>query len=256
MLFIHILLVAINVFWLARASEYRRYNEIEVKLVSEGDETFETKMHEMLQLSERYLVTNKIIDGVINFESNNASLNEIIEQVGQILLSMNELISIDNDIIETLVSQIPIEIERANVRQDIVNMEAKIKTIIFNIHYLNGSTNIETVVQKSIVHDIHNDLFEMVSTLDHHHSGFKKHPLLAVPIVFSLASFASVYNRIETSLNPKLANRSIIGCKLQQVLREYQPIVTIDRLTNIRIVNLTPAHLHGSSKYHYLKVFF
>lgn len=133
-------------------------------------------------------------------------------------------------------------------------MEAKIKTIAFNIKYLNESTNNTDEVKKAIVHDIHNDLSDMVNTFDHPHSGFRKHPLLTIPLLFSLASFDTVYGHIEVDLNSELPNRSIIGCKLQEILKEYQPLATIDRLTKIKVVSaLIPSHTYGCSKYLYLR---
>lgn len=249
MFFIHVIFIAMNIFWLVEASEYRRYIDIDVKLIGENDGTFETKIHEMIELSERYHLANKIADGFIDFAG---SYNESLERAGVIVRFMKDLTLIANDIIETLVSEIPIEMERANLRQDIINMGAKVKTIIFNIRYLNGLPNIGNDLQKAIIHDIHNDLFEIVNMLDHHDSVFKKHPLAAVPMLFSLASFIAVYNRMAALLNPELVKRSLIGCKLQQVLKEFLPIVTIDRLTKMKVLStFIPANdfSYGYCKY-------
>lgn len=232
MLILRFIFLTVNICWLIEASQYKRYKEIDVKLVSENDETFESKLREVLQISER-LLQDIFVDGALNV---GGGVNGYMNGVAQLILLAKNLISMDNEVMNALVKQIPIAIDLANVRQDIVNMEAKIKTILFNINNINGSNNIENEVKKSIVHDIHNDLFDMANIFDHHHSGLKYHPLPAVPLLFSLASIVAVYNR-----------RSIIGCKLQQVLAEYQPLATVDRLTKVKIISaLIPAHGYGS----------
>lgn len=65
---------------------------------------------------------------------------------------MKEFISTENDVIESLIREIPIEIERSNIKQDIVNMEARTETILFNIEYLNKSNDTEIAVRKAIIH--------------------------------------------------------------------------------------------------------
>lgn len=70
-------------FWFVDSSQYRRYNEIDVKLVSENDETFQSKLQEMLEKSERSLIENKIVDGILNVAG---SFSEKINRVGQVLL--------------------------------------------------------------------------------------------------------------------------------------------------------------------------
>lgn len=242
-------IVLMNIFMLIDASEYRRYNEIDVKLFSENDETFESKMRKVMEESNRFLLQDKIIDGISNIAG---SFSDTIDRVTQVLQFLKELSSIDNELINTLIKEIPIEIERSNVRQDIINMQARISTILFNINYLNGSIEMENGYKKAIIHDMHNDLLYMVNIFDHHHSGFRKHPLLAVPFLFSLSPIVAVYNRLEASLNPQLANESIIGCKIQQVLKEYQPITIINRLTKIQIKSrLIPNKAYGDSKKFY-----
>lgn len=238
-------IVTMNILLLIDASEYRRYNEIDVKLFSKNDETFQTKMRKVMEESNRFLLEDKIVDGISNIAG---SFSDSINRVIQVLQFSKDLSSIDNEIINTLIKEIPIEIERSNVCQDILNMEARLATIWFNINYLNGSIEIENEVKKSIIHDMHNDLLYMVNIFDHHHSGFRKHPLLAVPFLFSLSPFVAVYNRLEASLNPQLASRSIIGCKIQRSLKEYQPLTIIDRLTKIQIKStLIPNSGYGDS---------
>lgn len=253
MLAFRVLFFTTSVFWLVDADEYRRYRDIDVKLVNNNDETFESKMREVIEASERSL-GEKIVDAIPKIAG---SFSDKLNPLAEVFLLVKELISIDNDVINSLVKAIPIEIERSNIRQDIVNMGARMKTISFNIDHLKESNDVEVAVRKSIVHDMHNALLDMVNTIDHPGSDFKKHPLLAVPLLFSLASFVAVYNRIETTFNPQLANRSIVGCKIQRLLDEYKPIVTIDRLTKIKIVSTFIPHppgYYGDSKCYVISI--
>lgn len=242
MLIIRLIFVTISIFGLIGADQFRRYRDIDVKLISENDDTFEIKMREILQKSASILFENDIIADISNslkdltVGSRAGNVSEFMNLTTQLLSAVKEIFTINNENLHALVREIPIEIERSNVRQDIVNMEAKIKTILFNCNYLNGSVDIENVVKKSIVHDMHNDILDMVNIFDHPKSEFRKHPLFAVPLLLSISSFVAVYNRIEADFNPQLANRSIVGCKIQHVLQEYQPLATIDRLTKIKII--------------------
>lgn len=250
MLSLRLLFFAISIFGLINANQYRRYNEIDVKVVRENDKTFESKMHDVLQTAEIFFIKH-VAGGILNITGNlSQEQPDYMSLVSQLLSFVKGIVSIDNEVIRELVKEIPIEIERSNVQQDIVNMESKVKTILFNIDYLNGSADIQSEIKQSIVHDMHNDLFEMVNVFDHHHSNFKKHPLVAAPLLFSIAPLIALYNRIEDSLNPQLAKKSIIGCKIQEVLKEYQPLTTIDRLTKIQITTThVPPNGYGCSEY-------
>lgn len=170
MLIFHSMFLIINICWLIDASRYRRYKEIDVNLISENDESFESKMREVLQSSERLLMQDIFVDGAINVVG---GFSGYVNAVAQLTAVVKNLISIDNEAMNAFIKEIPLAIDHANVRQDIVNMEAKIKTILFNTNYLNGSAIIENEVKKAIVHDIHNDIFNMINIFDHHHSGFK-----------------------------------------------------------------------------------
>lgn len=66
MLIFRLLFCVISICSLIDANRYRRYNEIDVKLVSEYDETFESKMREIVETSERFLIEDKIVDGILN----------------------------------------------------------------------------------------------------------------------------------------------------------------------------------------------
>lgn len=174
MLILRLLFITINIFWLIEASKYLRYKEIDVKLVSEDDETFESKLREVLKKSEELLLQDVLVEGALNA---GGSISGYVNGVAQLILLTKNLISSDNDVMNALVKEIPLAIERANVRQDIVNMEAKMETILFNINYLNRTIDIENADQRSIVHDIHNGLFDMVNIFNHRHAGFRYHPL-------------------------------------------------------------------------------
>lgn len=53
MLAFRVLFFTTSVFWLVDADEYRRYRDIDVKLVNNNDETFESKMREVIEASEK-----------------------------------------------------------------------------------------------------------------------------------------------------------------------------------------------------------
>lgn len=235
MLIFRVFCFAIYALLLVNAAEYIRYKDIDVKLFSENDVSFQSKMEQVMKNVKDYRqeMAEKIIVGVAKIAG---SFKEHIDQVLQVILLLRDLAPTGNEMMESLISAIPKEIERSSIRQEIVHIESRINTILFNMKCLNESIDIENDVKKSIVHNIHNDLLYVVNVFDHHSTNFKKHPLLAIQILFPLTTFVAVYHNFFLPLNPELANQSTIGCTLKRVLHEYQPLVIVDRLSKIKIV--------------------
>lgn len=64
MLVFRVWFITMGVFWFVYADEYRKYSEINVKLINNNDGAFESKMRKLIKASGPNL--NEIIDGILS----------------------------------------------------------------------------------------------------------------------------------------------------------------------------------------------
>lgn len=239
-----VLFLVIQIFLLVCGitAEYLRYRDIDVKLISKYDEFFQSQMEEVIQNFEQKITKNV----VVGLENITESIEESFDQMLQVISSMKNITSKDNQIIETLIKDISDENERSTVHKDIVQMREKMKTILFNMSSLNEIVEINNDVKNKVIQDIRNDLLYLVNVFNNHSTNFKKYPLLAMQILFPLTPIVTAHHYIAAVLTPELTNKSTIECTLKRVLEEYKPLVIVDRLSKIKIVQTKlPSRKYG-----------
>lgn len=199
-------------------------NEHSINILGYQCETNETEIRQTLKTSKAFLVDQ-------------GNIQKAIDQMAVIFPVMQKLLDGKSEWRMAFARTIQNQTHRAIAENELRSMEASMERIVQNFRYLNESSNSTFKEIISIVHNLHDDFDKLVNQFHHRDAIFRKYPLLAIPPLFTLVSYNTVYNRIESALIPALTSRSDISGKLVNTLIEYRPLAVHHRLNLIKVTD-------------------
>lgn len=134
---------------------------------------------------------------------------------------------------EELVKTLTEQVRREIAMQDLSNIDASMRSILDDVTLLNTTNDLSEASKTATIHAIHHAVNDIVNKFDHEHSIFKRIPLLAIPILTSLASLVPVTNGIEDIIVPEVARDSLTACKLQYALHRYKELAAFQRISKV-----------------------
>lgn len=207
-------------------------NRQSVNILGYQCETFETEVRRSMRMSRA-----QVENPDANAFGDHITFIPLINQLAGIFELMQKLLSGESDWRMEFSKTIQDQTHRVMADNELRVIEASMETISQNFRYLNESSDFTVESKTSIVHNLHDDLDKIVNQFYHRDAIFRKYPLLAVPPLFTIASYITFYNKIENALVPALANRSDISCKLVNTLTEYRPLAVHQRLNMIQVTD-------------------
>lgn len=220
------------------------YNDIEFELLDGFPNTVDSQVQQLVQTTKNFYLRNDIdcvteggITKVINY-------GPYLRQIISILPIVQGAIGNEYEWKRTLHKAIPDAGRRTIIENDIRSMEGSLRNIAYYIGSLEPNKNLSMNSKAAILQNIHDSLDAMVNKFSYRQSIFRKYPLIAMPIVLSLASLISLIIPVETAILPEMDKRTLISCKLYETLINYRPLAVESRLLKLDIIDSMGAVIH------------
>lgn len=227
------------------------YNEVEFELLDGFPKTMESQALQLIQTTKNFFARKDVDcvtdEGITNLGQNYAAF---MFQITATLPVLQNAIGTESDWKQTLRRAIPDGQRRGHAENDLRTMEESMRTIAYNLGHLSPNKNLSIESKGAVVHNVHDCLETIISKFAQRSSIFRKYPLIAMPILFALASFVSLFVHIEGAIVPELAKNSLNSCKLFETLLEYRLLAAESRLLKLEIVDTIGAPINKRNPIH------
>lgn len=217
------------------------YNDIEFELLDGFPKTVDTQVRQLVQTTRNFFLRNDVdcvTDGgttkVVNYGA-------FLRQIIAIIPVVQNAVASEHEWKHTLYKMIPDSARRSMAENHIRELDGALRNIAYNVANLDPNKNLTTDSKAVIVQHVHDSLTSMVTKFSQRQSVFRKHPLIAMPMVLAISSLISLFIPIEAALAPELERNALVSCKLYETLIEYRELASVSRLHKLDIVDSTGA---------------
>lgn len=146
---------------------------------------------------------------------------------------------------EDLIKSIASEADRAIALSKIDDIKARMEVIAQHFRSLNQQ-HLSDDSKRSIVHNINNDISWIIKLFTDEHSIFKRHPLLVIAPLATLASIVGTFEPIVEIFEPQFARQLFLSCKVLDILLEYRLLAVYQRLDLTDLYEKSSAGFYGT----------
>lgn len=213
------------------------YSEFDIKILDDSSGSFESRIRTLIKTTKQLLEEETEQKRQLQVTYNAGSLLRLSDYtfiIASAITAWEDFLQPDNQ--ESLLRALASEKDQSMARENLQNMSDYMKIINRNVIVLNDTylDDFKSKSRTSIVHAMHNALGEIVNRLDNANSIFRRHALLSVPTLFTLATIISAFEPVMASIVPGLGRHTCQKCKIYEILFEYRAQVAQDRLNQIR----------------------
>lgn len=209
-------------------------SEIEFDLVVNQPNSFKESIADSLKPRETVFASKtvtKIVKNVAAAMQNVPELAPFASVLPAIQLILRESDNWSKHFAQT----VPRGVQNSIRVNEIDKIMSKIRTLDAVMSYLAQGTDLTQEVQISYVYTINTELDLIISTFSNGDSPYRAYPTFAVPVLFTLASFAADFQPILERIAPSILSSLDIFCRLAETIADYFPLTLLNRLNEIAI---------------------
>lgn len=209
------------------------YNESQINLFGGDSESFEDQIKKSLNSTKNFFA-DKNVEVFTDVYASTLNVVPYVGQVASLMPLLRNALAEESDVYDKLAIAIPDASQRSTAQTDVRAMRGALQTISDNVEFLKSGI-FESTSEVAVVHDIHGGLDTIVNIFNDPEAIFRKYPLVAVNILFVLASTVAVFAPIQQKIVPALTKKSRTPCKLKKVLLEYREHAVENRISKIEM---------------------
>lgn len=217
------------------------YNDIEFELLDGFPKTVDSQVRQLVQTTKNFFHRNDVDCVTEGGTTEVKNYGVYLRQIISIIPVVQNAIASEYEWKHTLYKMIPDTVRRSMAENNIRELDGALRKIAYNIGNLDPNKNLTADSKAAIVQNIHDTLDSMVTKFAHRQSIFRKHPLIAMPMILAISSFIALFIPIETALAPELERNSLVSCRLYETLIEYRDLAAVSRMHKLDIVDSTGA---------------
>lgn len=217
------------------------YNDIEFELLDGFPKTVDYQVRQLVQTTKNFFLRNDVDCVTEGGTTKVVNYGAYLRQISAIIPVVQNVVASEHEWKHTLYKMIPDSVRRSMAENHIRELDSALRSIAYNVANLDPNKNLTKDSKAVIVQHIHDTLNSMVAKFSQRQSVFRRHPLIAIPMVLAISSLISLFIPIEAALAPELERNSLVSCKLYETLIEYRDLASVSRLHKLDIVDSTGA---------------
>lgn len=220
------------------------YNDIEFDLLDGFPKTVHNQVQQLVQTTKHFFLRNDIDCVTEGGSTKVVNYRVYLMQIMSVISVVQNAIGSEYEWKRTMYKMIPDSVRRSTAENYIRELDGEIRNIAYSLGNLDPNKNLTAETKAAIVQNIHDTLNSIVMKFSNRQSIFRKHPLLAMPMVLAISSLIALFIPVETALAPELERNALVSCKLYETLIEYRGLAVVSRMHKLEIVDSTGAPIH------------
>lgn len=200
------------------------YNDIEFELLDGFPKSVDAQVRQLVQTTKHFFLRNDVECITEGGTTKVVNYGVYLRQIIAIIPVVQRAVASEYEWKHTLYKMIPDSARRSMAEKSIRELDGALRNIAYSIGNLDPNKNLTVESKTVIVQHIHDSLDSMVTKFSQRQSVFRKHPLIAMPMVLAIASLISLFIPIETALAPELEKNTLVSCRLYETLIEYRQL--------------------------------
>lgn len=220
----------------AGAGAWIPYENVNFVLLDGFSQHIHSQINESVHQTMAFFERRKTEASMIN-DQNRVSFKPYIKPISSTLPIIRTVLTAALDWHQFLSKLIPDTTQRNIVDKELNVMLQALNTIIDTTGVFESDKTMSIATKSALVHNIHDNLDIFVYKFSNRQSIFRKYPLIAMPMLLSLAPFVSLFVYAEGAIVPESDRGSLISCRLYKALYEYRSLAVESRLMKLDIVD-------------------
>lgn len=238
-MFFHRLLCAAAI--IACAWAWIPYDDIEFELLDGFPRTVDSQVRQLVQTTKHFFHRNDVDCVTEGGTTKVVNYRMYLRQITSSIPVVQNAIGNEDDLKHTIYRMIPDAARRSMAENYVREVDGELRNIAYSINNLDPNKNLTAASKAAIVQHIHNSFNSIVTKFSNRQSIFRRHPLIAMPMVLAISSLIALFIPIETALAPELERNALVSCKLYETLIEYRGLAAVSRMHKLEIVDSTGA---------------
>lgn len=220
------------------------YNDIEFELLDGFPKTVDSQVRQLVQTTKNFFLRNDVDCVMEGGTTKVVNYGVYLRQIISIMPVVQNAVASEYEWKHTIYKMIPDSVRRSMAENSIRELDGELRNIAYSVSNLDPNKNLTADSKVAIVQHIHDTLNSIVTKFSNRQSIFRKHPLIAMPMVLAISSLIALLIPVETALAPELERNALVSCKLYETLIEYRGLAAVSRMHKLEIVDSTGAPIH------------
>lgn len=201
-------------------------DSLNVTIFKDETDSFEVKIQKSLQITKNVFATDEMKKAV-----EISAVVPGLSELSSALTLLAGVLSSESGWQANFLNTISSEADRPIARQAAVDIRAYLRTINNTFALLDTPCNDDSMCNKKThVANIENNLSIIIEKLADRNTIFRKYALLAMPLMFTTASYVKIWAIYGEIYDEFLFNNTRVFCRLKRVLSEYRSRAVFQRL--------------------------